>query len=238
MVSSISSSTSSWAMQRPDPAKMVSNLFSKLDTKNQGYLEKSDLESAFSQISSSSSDSSSASVDQIFSQLDSDGDGKITEQEMSSSLQQLADQLDTGFNNMRTTSMQGAGGMPPPPPPQDAEDDTGYTQDELTTMASEVSSTDSNLSTLLSNIVSNFDAADADGDGKVTAKEAQAYQNSQTSTVNSTSDSSSSSSTTSSTSSEAAVLKRIMQLMESYGGMDQSANLYGALGVNSLSISA
>lgn len=241
MVSSISSSTSSWAMQRPDPSQMVSNLFSKLDTNNQGYLEKSDLVSAFSQLTSSSdststSTTSSTGIDEIFSQLDSNSDGKVTEEEMTSSLKQLAEQLDSGFNNMRTTDgTQGAGGMPPPPPP-DAASDTGYTQDELTAKASEVSSTDSNLSSLMSNIASNFDAADTDEDGKVTAAEAMAYQDSQK--VASTSSSSSDTETTNATNSDAVVLKRIMQLMESYGGFGQNASLYGSSGLSSLSISA
>jgi len=39
-------------MQRPDPSKMTDSLFSKLDTSGKGYLEKSDLQSAFSNISS------------------------------------------------------------------------------------------------------------------------------------------------------------------------------------------
>ena len=235
MVSSISSSTSSWAMMRPSPSQMVSNLFSKLDTDNQGYLEKSDLVSALSEASSSSDSSSvSSSVDEIFSQLDSDSDGKLTEEEMTSGLQQLAEQLDIGFNNMRTTGMEGA--MPLPPPPQATEEDTGYTADELTTMASEVTSSDSNLSALMSSIAADFDAADTDGNGRVTAAEAQAYQDSQT--VASTSDSSSASSSTSSTSSEAAVLKRIMQLMDSYGSFAQDSSFYGLSSQSSLSISA
>ncbi|SFN61075.1 EF hand [Formivibrio citricus] len=239
MVSSIGSSTSSWAMQRPDPSQMVSNLFSKLDTNNQGYLEISDLETAFGQISSSdSSSSSSTSISDIFSTLDSDSDGKITEQEMTSSLKQLAEQLDSGFNNMRTSGgPQGAGGMPPPPPPPGAaEEDEGYTADELTAKASEVASSDSNLSALMSSVAANFDAADADGDGKVTGKEAMAYQESQK--VASASQSSTSTETTSSTSSEAAVLKRIMQLMDSYRGFDSESSLYGASGLGSLSITA
>lgn len=237
MVSSISSSSSSWAMQRPDPSQMVSNLFSKLDTKNQGYLEKSDLTSAFSQLSSSS-ESSSVSVDEIFSQLDSDSDGKITESDMTASLKKLAEELDSGFNNMRTQGMggpQGAGGMPPPPPPEEASEDTGFTKDELTAKASEVSSTDSNLSALMSSIASNFDAADSDGDGKVTSKEAMAYQESQKTSVASSSSTSSTTDTTSSTSSDAAILKRIMQLMDSYRDYDGS---YSALSTASISLSA
>lgn len=100
-VSSYTSSAVSQRMQRPDPAKMVDKLFAKLDTKSQGYLEKSDLQTAFSQLSGSSTSSTSASVDEIFKQLDSDGNGKVTKDEMSSSLQKLADQLDSQFDQMR-----------------------------------------------------------------------------------------------------------------------------------------
>ena len=88
--------------RRPDPSKMASELFSKLDTKGQGYLEKSDLESALSSVgSSSSSGSSSATADQVFSALDSNGDGKVTQDEMSSSLQKLSEQLNEVLSQFR-----------------------------------------------------------------------------------------------------------------------------------------
>ena len=75
-------------MQRPDPSKMVDNLFAKLDTKGQGYIEKSDFQGAFDKVSSKT-----PSVDDVFSALDNNDDGKITKQEMSDSVQKLADQL-------------------------------------------------------------------------------------------------------------------------------------------------
>ena len=46
-------------------SQMASQLFSRLDTKSQGYIEKADLESAFSQISTQSGKQSSASVDDV-----------------------------------------------------------------------------------------------------------------------------------------------------------------------------
>ena len=79
-------------------------------------------------------------------------------------------------------------------------------------MASDTS--DSKLSELLNTISSNFDAADANGDGKVTQQEAMAYQES---TQTSSDSSSSSDSGSTSASNEAAVLKRIMDLVQSYG---------------------
>lgn len=99
-------------MKRPDPSKMADNLFSKLDTTNKGYLEKSDLQSALSQLSgsdSSNSSSSSTTVDEIFKKLDSNSDNKITKDEMSSGMKKLADALDSQFNEMRMNgTLQGA----------------------------------------------------------------------------------------------------------------------------------
>jgi hypothetical protein len=49
-IGSINSSSASMmmsgmkGMQRPDPSKMADQLFSKLDTKGQGYIEKGDLQ--------------------------------------------------------------------------------------------------------------------------------------------------------------------------------------------------
>ncbi len=161
MVSSINSASS------------ISQLFSKLDTKKQGYLEKSDLVSAFSQIDSSSD---STSVDQLFTALDSDGDGKVSESEFSSTLTKLQEELDGQFNSMRMGGFQGAqgagmGGMPPPPPPQD---DEGFTKDELQSQLDEIGDSDSERSSFISNVVNNFDEADTNGDGKVSFAEAQA----------------------------------------------------------------
>jgi len=150
MVSSISNSAvSSWA----------SSLFSKLDTKNQGYIEKSDLESAFTSIAKSTGTTDDTDVDALFNQLDADSDGKVTESELSTAMNQVADQLDTQYYQTR---MQGA--MPPPPPPPE----DGST-----------SSTDSTY----------IEAADTNGDGEVSAAELAAYYASQNeSTTSSDSD--------------------------------------------------
>lgn len=196
-------------------SQMASTLFSKLDSKNQGYVEQSDMESAFSVLKT---DSSSTSVEDIFNTLDGDGDGKITEAEFSSSLQSLVDELESQFKSSQSGTMSG---MPPPPPPP-AEGDAGYTQEELTAMAEEVAATDSNLSTLMSSIAADFETADADGDGKVNQAEAMAYQ-SQAATASSVSGSSGSSSDgtsssgSSSDTSSADVLRQVMQLLRTYG---------------------
>lgn len=250
-VGSYASSSIQSAMRRPDPSKMAEDLFSKLDTKGQGYIEKSDLTTALSKVSSTSS---SASADDIFSQLDSDGDGKVTKDELSSSLQKMADQMDAQFASMRMSQAMGdqggmggqggpggAGNMPPPPPPGD---DAGFTKDELSSQLEEIGSSDSQRSSLISKVVNNFDAADTDGDGKVSFKEAMAYdQSTQASSVASTSGSSSSSSSTSSDSSSssssndlnAKVMLQIMRLMHAYGeGSYTNASAAGS----ALSVSA
>ena len=203
-------------------SQLSSKLFSALDTKSQGYLEKSDFVSAFSKISSASSstNSSSASVDDVFSALDSNSDGKVTKDEFASTLAKLQEQLDSSRmqGGGGHGGPHGAGGPPPPPPASDA----GFTKDELSSQLEESSSSDSQRTELLSKIVSNFEAADTNSDGKVSFTEAMAYdQSSQNSTAsNATSGSSSSSN------SEAGIMMKIMQLMHAYGGnsQDQSSN--------------
>lgn len=206
--------------QRPDPSRMANELFAQLDTKGQGYIEKSDLQNAFAQMASSSTASSSAGVDEVFSKLDSDGDGKITEDEMSSSLKKLAEQLHGQFERSR---MAGQGGMPPPPP-----NDAGFSKDELQSQLDEIGSSDSKRATLISNIVNNFDAADRDGDGKVSFKEAMAYDRENRS--DSVSSGSDELAATNERSSERAVMKRIMDLMHAYAsGGTVSGTLSGTL---------
>lgn len=153
----------SWAMQRPDPSSMVKNLFAKVDTKNQGYIDQAELQSAFDQISTNGA-SGSSSVDAIFKKLDGDSDGKITEQEMTDGMQKLADQFDSQFNQSRTSGMGSA-----------RDEDGGFTKDQLTSMSKEIGSSDSKRSELMSKIADNFDAADTDSDGKVNRAEAMAF---------------------------------------------------------------
>lgn len=156
MISSISGSAS----------QIASSIFSKLDTSNKGYIEQADLQSALSKINGNDD---SSNTDELFSSLDSDSDGKLTESELSSGISNLLSELNSQFNNSRVQ-----GGMPPPPPPQGEEEDEGYTQDELESIAS--STDDSQLSSLMSTIAANFEAADTNQDGKVSAKEAMEYQ--------------------------------------------------------------
>ncbi|PPK66924.1 EF hand domain-containing protein [Methylobacter tundripaludum] len=160
-ISSVNSggSTMMRAMQRPDPSKMAEDLFSKLDTKGQGYIEKSDLEAALGNVSQSGGSSSSSVADEMFSKLDGDGDGKVTKEEMSATIQKIASELDGPAPRAR---MQGGqGGMPPPPPSGGAQG---------------AGSTDSASSSSESS-----DPADANGDGTVTIEESLAYEASQAS---------------------------------------------------------
>lgn len=182
-------------MQRPDPSKMVDNLFSKLDTKGQGYIEKSDLQGAFDQASSKT-----PSVDDIFKALDGDGDGKVTKQEMSDSVQKLADQLVGQLQNMRMGGMGGMGGM-------SKSDVSGMTESATGSAAQK-----------LTDLAENFDAADTNQDGNVSAQELMAYRAS-----NETNSSSSDVQ-----SSEARVMARIMDLMATYGAFDQNEQTIGS----------
>jgi Ca2+-binding EF-hand superfamily protein len=219
------------SMKRPDPAEAAANLFSKLDTSGQGYIQKSDLQAAYDKISASSTTSASTSgtsdVDDLFSQLDTDSDGKVTKQEFSDSLKQLSEQLDSQLMSMRMKDgMQGGGamgGMPPPPP----SDETGFTKDELSSQLQEIGSSDSQGSELISSIIDNFDQADLDGDGKVSLEEAMAFGQSSLDSSSSASTSTSSSAASASTSASEAnakVMMQIMQLLQAYNVGSESQN--------------
>ena len=230
MVSSISgfSSASAMAMTRPDPSQMASKLFSRLDTKGQGFIEQSDLQSAFSQVfgNAASSQANDASS-QLFSALDGDSNGKVTESEFSSGMQKLAEALDSQAFSSR---MGGAGGMPPPPPPGGGQDDAGFTQDELQSQLDEIGSTDSKRSSLISSVVENFDKADTNGDGKVSATEAMAYEQSTQSSTSGNSTSTGSASSSSQT--DAMLAHRLMELMRAYGGDSTTSAASGVLSVS------
>ncbi len=226
-------------------SSMASQLFSKLDTSGQGYLSKTDLESAFSKISSTSSTSSTSDADQLFSTLDSNSDGKVTQQEFTDTLTKLADQMMNaamqaggGMPGMGMGGgMSGAGGMPPPPPP---ESDSGFTKDELQSQLDQIGSSDSKRSSLISNVIANFDKADTNGDGKVSFKEAMAVDQSSSSSSSSSLSSTTTSSSTSGTSStsastsdiEAKVMQQIVELMRTYNVTPDGSSLMSTLSVS------
>lgn len=195
--------------QRPDASKLADDLFSKLDTQSKGYLEASDLATALGSSSSTSTDSSStASANEVFKALDSDSDGKLTKSELTSGLKQVQEQLDSQFQAMRT---KGKGDMPPPLPPE-GEEDTGLSQDEMDEVAS--STTDSKLADMMKTLSSNFEAADTDGDGKVTRSEAMEYKKSTEASTASTDDSTSTDATASSDSVNSALASLVQGMMQ------------------------
>jgi Ca2+-binding EF-hand superfamily protein len=94
MVSSVSGSTgglSNWA----------DSVFSKLDTKNQGYIDKTDLASALSATGESEGSGDTSAVDDMFGALDGDSDGKVTRSELTDAMTKLADQLNAQFDASR-----------------------------------------------------------------------------------------------------------------------------------------
>lgn len=90
MVASISGGLSTWA----------DSVFSKLDTKKQGYIEKTDLQSALS-ATDDGGGMQSGDIDDAFSALDGDGDGKVTRSELTDAMTKLSDQLNAQFDASR-----------------------------------------------------------------------------------------------------------------------------------------
>ncbi|MEQ6289061.1 EF-hand domain-containing protein [Vogesella sp. GCM10023246] len=211
--------------RKPDASELAADLFSALDTQQQGYLQASDFDSAISALNGSSSSSDSTASD-LFAALDSDSDGKVTQDELTTRLQELQSQLDSQFNAMRTqgmggmAAMGGMGGMPPPPP---RGNDAGLDQDQLTTMASDASASgDSTAAARFSSLAANFDAADSNGDGKVSFQESIAYEQSQSTSSDSASATASADNSSDSTQ-NARVLHRLMEMLRAYDSNDNDS---------------
>lgn len=141
---------------------------------------KDELTAMAEEVSSTDSNLASllSSVAENFDAADANSDGKVTSAE---AMAYQRSSQETSTSGTDASNVAASGSMPPPPPPPSSsstQEDTGYTKDELTAMASETSSTDSNLASLFESLAQNFDAADTNSDGKVTSSEAQAYKDS------------------------------------------------------------
>lgn len=142
-------------------ADWANSVFSKLDTKNQGYIEKTGLASALSATGGSESGSDSSAVDDMFSAIDGDSDGKVTKSELSEAMTKLSDQLNAQFDASRVQ-----GGMPPGAQVPGAGGPHGGGG------AGKAEGTDETDSTSSTDYVA---AADTDGDGTVSDAEQAAY---------------------------------------------------------------
>ena len=114
---------------------------------------------AFASLGISSSSASSSTSTSATDTTNSTQDPQAAMQSFMQSLMAAIQQAGGGNNSM------------PPPPPGGPSGNEGFTKDQLTSMASQVGSSDSKLS----NLVANFDTADTNGDGKLSAQEARAF---------------------------------------------------------------
>lgn len=176
MVASVNSSTSG-------SSNWADSVFSKLDTRKQGYIDKSDLASALSATGDSSAAGDGSAVDDMFSAIDGDSDGKVTKSEFTDAMSKLSDQLNAQFDASRVQ-----GGMPPGGAPGAS----ATSSDENSVSAAGAAggtppaggmrgagggiggagATDSTDSTTSTDYVA---AADTDGDGTVSDAEQAAY---------------------------------------------------------------
>lgn len=87
-------------------------IFSRLDTNNQGYIDKAGLASVLSATGEADAGAGTGTVDDMFGALDGDSDGKVTKSELTEAMTKVSDQLNAQFDAARVQ-----GGMPPGPSP-------------------------------------------------------------------------------------------------------------------------
>ncbi|MDI1278526.1 EF-hand domain-containing protein [Methylobacter sp.] len=169
---------------------------------------------------SSSTDSSSSNQDIDPADANEDGTVSAKEAQAYAASQASSDTSSTSSADAQLMQML-AGGMPPPPPQEGGQ---GFTKDQLTSMSKDLSSTDSERSKVMSDVAANFDAADINGDGKVSGSEARTFEDSKN--ASGSGSSTDTSSTSSASNADAQFMKQMVQLLKSYG-FDQTAESSG-----------
>jgi len=172
---------------------------------------------------SSSTDSSSSNQDIEPADANEDGTVSAKEAQAYAASQASSDTSSTSSADAQLMQML-AGGMPPPPPQEGGQGGQGFTKDQLTSMSKDLSSTDSERSKVMSDVAANFDAADINGDGKVSGSEARTFEDSKN--ASGSGSSTDTSSTSSASNADAQFMKQMVQLLKSYG-FDQTEESSG-----------
>jgi hypothetical protein len=142
-------------------------VFSKLDTKKQGSIDKSDLAAALFAGGDATGSGATGAVDDMFSAIDGDSDGKVTKSELSEAMTKVSDQLNAQFDAARVQ-----GGMPPGPPPGGKSSGAASASSGADAGSDGTASSTSSTSSTSADYVA---AADTDGDGTVSDAEQAAY---------------------------------------------------------------
>ncbi|KJV06007.1 EF-hand domain-containing protein [Methylocucumis oryzae] len=195
---SLASSALYNAYSKPNASQLAETAFNKLDSKGQGFIEKSDLQAAYDKLSNNNG-SQQTNVDDVFNTLDSDSNGQVSKTEFTASVEKIASDLDGPAPRLRLQSTDatsetsngspasgGPQGLPPPPPPSTNADSSNSSQ--------------------------SFDPADTNQDGVVTQAETSAYQQTQQNNASSQ---------------DEQVKKQIFQLAQAYGESGRDSSFQG-----------
>ena len=156
---------------RPDPATTAANMLDKIDTKNQGFIDKEELQVAAGKLQAGQSGASTADTskaDALFKKLDGNDDGKITKNELTDGLKKLSAEFDNQNSqvNAGRARLEGRGG-PPPGAEGGAPGKAGAGDAGGANAANGASG---------SSATKSYDAADTNQDGTVSAAELLVYQ--------------------------------------------------------------
>lgn len=208
--------------------KTLEQVFSNLDTTGKGYLDAGDFETAFAALDLNDSEEQSdgkltlPGVEDVVAALDMDGDGKVSAEDLSEGMRSLTDSLSVLQGRPERWSDTALGAMPA------TDQSAGFTQEELSKQWDELTvsgSTQDNGAVLLSSILNQFATVDTDDDSRVSGVEAMSFaQTLRSDTTQDTEEtraretaSSADSTSGSASSSEQLVMRRIMQLVNTYG---------------------
>ncbi|MFT3821898.1 MAG: EF-hand domain-containing protein [Rubrivivax sp.] len=133
-ISSVSSGSNAWALERPDPARMKQRLFDKTDGDGSGTVDTDELKTLLAEAGQRSGQDL-GNADAAMKTMDSNGDGSLDADELDQGLRELMPPPgSTVAFAQRRDGGSGPGGLQGPPPPMDGID--GAPADDLRSLSS------------------------------------------------------------------------------------------------------
>jgi Ca2+-binding EF-hand superfamily protein len=200
-ISGVSGNASAWSAMSTSRASRQQEMFKKVDSDGSGSVDATELQSMFDDIAKHTGTAMSTTAADALSKMDSNGDGSLDASELDKGMKSLMPQPSS---TMAFAQARNGEGGPPPPPPSDGTSSTSSSSiDPLDTNKDGVVS-EQERAAGEADIQAILQAADTDGDKKISASEFDKFKDMLSNAVSDLSSSGSSSTSTQSGSSGAA----------------------------------